>query len=410
MSEAAVSLLSEEITMPENVEQWWARRQWSKATDVPYPVGHFRGDWERYPVLIRQYHPEFNHGITLTQVPPAADVYLLWQCDVGHLFVATPEEQRSRPGGTRRRSTWCPECTATAVRRPAPVGSYAGAIATAHATSNDSVNAPGANTTIEDGDPGDAGQSQHTSVAPLPPYACGHPRDPDRIEGDNTDDRCYLCRRLDGNRLTREKLHTMVAERSRAQLSNDTRTSGRYSWECPRGHGVYAATVERILDGKRCPTCAHARVAADSYAVGESFVSPWAPKPASAAEALLRQRLRETLAVPLDHNAVRVARPFFTHVEVWPDFVIPEFRVAIEYDTTGRDGLEHVGKREDIDRRKDRLLRAAGWEVIRVRCGKLQRLGPHDIQASGVTKSLVTQIVDELAIIRGDLIVRAYLN
>jgi hypothetical protein len=88
---------------------------------------------------------------------------------------------------------------------------------------------------------------------------------------------------------------------------------------------------------------------------------------------------------------------------------MPEFRVAIEYDTTGRDGLEHVGRREDIDRRKDRLLRSAGWEVIRIRCGKLQPLGPHDLQASGVTNSLVTRILDELGQIRGDLIVRSYL-
>ena len=383
--------------MPENVEQWWARRQRSKATAMPYSVGQFRSDWERYPVLIRQYHPEFNHGITLTQVPPAADVYLLWQCDVGHKFVATPEEQRSRPGGTRRRSTWCPECAASAVRRPAPIGAYAGAVAAVVVPEVASARAP---------------QMASAPKAPrvLDPYACGHARDPNRVERDPNDDRCYLCRRLDSTQLTREQLHTMVVSRSRSDLSNETATSRKYSWECPQGHGVYAATVERILDGKRCPVCAHARVSADHYAVGESFISPWAPKPASAAEADLRQRLRAAIAIDLDHNAVRVARPFFTHVEVWPDFVMPEFRVAIEYDTTGRDGLEHVGRREDVDRRKDRLLRLAGWEVIRIRCGKLQPIGPHDLLASGVTHSLIGRIVDELAEIRGDLIVRSYLT
>jgi very-short-patch-repair endonuclease len=366
--------------MPENVEQWWARRQKSKATATPYSVGQFRSDWERYPVLIRQYHPEFNHGITLTQVPPAADVYLLWQCDVGHTFVATPEEQRSRPGGTRRRSTWCPECTATAVRRPAPVGAYAGAPSSAQTTPEE-----------------------------LTPYVCGHPRDPNRVENDPTDDRCHLCRRLDSSPLTREQLLSMVVARSRTDLSYETGTTRTYSWECPKGHGVYAAKVERVLDGKRCPVCAHARAAADQFEVGESFISPWAPKPASAAEADLRQRLRAALAIELNHNAVKVARPFFSHVEVWPDFAMPEFRVAIEYDTTGRDGLEHVGRREDIDRRKDRLLRSAGWEVIRIRCGKLQPIGPHDLVASGVTNSLITRIIDELAHIRGELIVRSYL-
>jgi len=111
--------------MPERVEQWWSRRQWSKGTSVPYEIGRFRADWERYPVLVRQYHPDLNHGITLSQVPPAADVYLVWQCDSGHRFVATPEEQRQRPGTSRRRSTWCPDCAALAVRRRAPTAAGA---------------------------------------------------------------------------------------------------------------------------------------------------------------------------------------------------------------------------------------------------------------------------------------------
>lgn len=143
--------------------------------------------------------------------------------------------------------------------------------------------------------------------------------------------------------------------------------------------------------------------------VGDAFVSSWAPKPASAAEAKLRQLLADRLAVDMTPNAVKVARPFFTHIEVWPDIVIPDLRVAIEYDTIGKHGLEHVGKRESTDRRKDRLLRAAGWEIVRVRCGKLQPLGAHDVRASGVTGALVERILEELRLIRGDLIVNAYL-
>lgn len=113
------------MPVPESVEVWWSRRRWSKSTQTPYSVGQFRADWERYPVLIRQYHPDLNHGITLTQIPPAADVYLVWECDAGHRFVATPMEQRQRPTGSRRRSTWCPECAALAVRRRTPRASPA---------------------------------------------------------------------------------------------------------------------------------------------------------------------------------------------------------------------------------------------------------------------------------------------
>lgn len=263
--------------MPEQVTRWWARRQWSKAAPIPYAVGEFRDDWQAWPVLVRQFHPDLNDGIVLSQVPPAADVYLQWQCDVGHRFVATPAEQRSKPGKSRRRSTWCPECTARSGAGPA--------------------------------------------------------RKP----------KSNLC----------------------------------------------------------------ARSVAERYAVGEAFASDCAPVPASAAEPLLRQRLEARLPL-VEFTAVRVAQPFFTHLEVWPDILLPDLRVAIEYDTIGRDGLEHLGKREVIDRRKDRLLRHAKWEVIRVRTGKLQPIGPFDV--GGTTSGrTVDRIVEQLRVIRGDLIVNAYL-
>lgn len=303
------------VRMTERVELWWERRQWSKGREIPYRIGRFRSDWERYPVLVRQYHPDLNGGITLTQVPPAAEVYLVWECDSGHRFVATPEEQRQRPGRSRRRSTWCPECAALAQpRRPSASAS-----------------------------------AETITPVPVPvPLECGHPRG----------------------------------------------TSRRASVDRP----------------DRCLTCYHARAAADRVEVGVAFHSPWAPKPASAAEADLRQRLDARLDVDLGFNAVRVPRSFFHHLEVWPDIVIPELRVALEYDTTGRDGLEHVGRREDTDRRKDRMLRAVHWEVVRVRCGKLRPLGPHDVTASGVSDALVERLLDALREIRGDLIVNSYLR
>lgn len=265
--------------MPERIEAWWGRRQWSKSLAVPYPIGAFREDWERYPVLVRQYHPDLNAGIVLSQVPPAADVWLLWQCDAGHRFVATPTEQRNRPGRSRRRSTWCPECTVGSGARPS-------------------------------------------------------------------------------------KPRTDLCGKSLAAL----------------------------------------------HAVGEAFASECAPRPASAAEPALRQKLFARLELTDGLNAVRVARPFFTHLEVWPDIVLPELRVVVEYDTTGRDGLEHVGKREASDLRKDRLLRAARWEVIRVRGGKLRPLGPWDVMASGVSGRTVDRVVERLREVRGDLIVSAYLR
>ncbi len=243
---------------------------------MPYEVGRFRDEWTRYPVLVRQYHPDLNGGIVLSQIPPAADVWLLWQCDSGHLFIATPEEQRSRPGRTRRQSAWCPECSAKA-------------------------------------GPASGGKRKRNVCDKTP-----------------------------------------------------------------------------------------------SLATGDAFASVCAPRPASVVESELRAGLLDRLEFDPAHNAVKVARPFFDHVEVWPDLVLADLRVAIEYDSTGRHGLEHVGRREHVDRRKDRALRHAGWEVVRIRTGKLHELGPHDIVTSGVTGRLFDRLLDRLRELRGELLVEAY--
>jgi hypothetical protein len=274
----------------EPIDAWWQRRQRSRNAPVPYPVGTYRADWERYPVLIRQYHPDLNGGISLTQIPPAAEVFLVWQCEVGHVFVATPDEQRNRPRGQRRRSVWCPICAQLA-------------------------NPPRMRPTI-----------------PTPPPA-------------------------------------------RASRPRRTRQSGD---------------------------------ASQTALPGDPFWSPIAPQPASAAEADLRQRLGVRFDFDLSLNAIAVARPFFERNEVWPDIVIPELRVALEYDTVGRHGVEHVGPKEKSDRRKDRTLRAVHWEVVRVRCGKLQPIGPYDLAASGVTVRLIDRIENVLGQIRGELIVNSY--
>ena len=290
--------------MPERVSTWWARRQWSKGVEVPYPVGTYRAEWQSYPTLIRQYHPDLNSMITLTQIPPAADVYLVWECEVGHHFIATPQEQRMKPGRERRRSVWCPECLEGA--KPA---------------------------------------RRHTALEAMRAASTSTP-DPARADA--------------------------AAARKRARVA-------RRRAESPTG-----------------------------FAIGTAFVSALAPRPASAAEADLRQRIGERFDVDLTPNAVRVGQPFFDRLEVWPDIIIDELRVAIEYDTLGRHGLEHVGRREPVDRHKDRLLRSAGWEVIRIRIGKLLPIGPHDIVAGGVNAKLLDRLDDELCVIRGDLIVAAY--
>ena len=359
--------------MAEPVEAWWQRRQFSSGAEVPYPVGTYREAWQAYPTLIRQYHPEFNHGITLTQIPPAAEVLLLWECEVGHRFAATPEEQRSKPGTSRRRSTWCPDCASLAVHRAT------------RAKRMPSPDVPTVGT----------------------PYSCGHPglapwTDP------AADLRCMLCQLLEERAVNRSELLARVNPARRTALAEETSPKARYSWVCSAGHGTYSAKVESVLTGPRCPVCKNARAGAAAVPVGEAFSSTLAPKPASRAESELRQGIRDRLDVDLSVNAVRVAKPFFAHVEVWPDIPIAELKVAIEYDTIGRDGLEHLGKREEVDRRKDRRLRAAGWEVIRIRVGKLLPIGDYDIVAAGVSGVLIDRVIERLGEIRGELYVSAY--
>lgn len=282
--------------MTEPVEQWWERRRFSTGRAVPYAVGTYREEWRRYPVLVRQYHPDLNHGVVLSQVPLAADVWLQWQCDAGHRFVATPLEQRMRPGRERRRSSWCPECLEQAKGVRAPLGSL---------------------------------------------------------------------------------------------------------WR-PETERRPAATPPR----PRRELCART----PDLPVGEAFVSACAPKPASAVEGSLRAALAERLEFDPAQNAVRLGRPFFEHLEAWPDLALGDLRVAVEYDSTGRHGLEHMGKREAVDARKDRLLRQAGWEVVRIRAGHLAPLGPHDLPAGAVTGRLLDRLLEELRTIRGDLLVDAYLR
>jgi hypothetical protein len=297
--------------VPEPVDAWWARRQFSRGVAVPYPVGTYREAWASFPVLIRQYHPDLNGGIALTQIPPAAEVWLQWQCDTGHIFIATPDEQRNRPGRVRRRSSWCPVCSEAA--RPRPV---------------------------------------KPATAPAVPYGNAGPRA--------------------AAALVTLPASVVSPTRPRPGLSLCTRTP--------------------------------------DLPVGEPFSSDCAPKPASAVEARLRQGLTDRIEFTPGFNAIRVRRPFFDHLEVWPDILLPELRIAVEYDSTGRHGLEHVGRRTDIDRRKDRAVRAAGWEVVRIRTGKLEKLGPHDLQLSGLNGGSFDAILDEFRSIRGPLFVDAYLR
>ncbi|MBT2503834.1 hypothetical protein [Curtobacterium sp. ISL-83] len=333
--------------MAEPVDAWWRRRQWSRGTAVPYAVGEFRAEWASWPVLIRQYHPDWNHGVVLSQVPPVAEVLLTWECDVGHVFVATPAEQRSRPGRERRRSVWCPECAVQAKPQRWPVlpEDWPEAVPV----------------------PQRAVRTVGRQTLPAAPSR-GVPSGPSGA--------------VPSTRATRS--------------GRSGRSPGSIGRAPARGGGT-GQSVQRTICPKtpRLPS-------------GESFPSACAPATASAVEAELRAALSDRFAFTFDHTAIRLDRPFFDHVEAWPDIILPELRVAIEYDSTGRHGLEHVGPRQETDRRKDRAVRGVGWEVVRIRTGRLPALGPYDLQVSGISARTIERLVDTLRELRGPLFVDAY--
>lgn len=321
---------------------------------MPYAVGQFRDAWASFPVLIRQYHPEWNAGIVLTQVPPAAEVLLTWECDVGHVFVATPAEQRNRPGRERRRSVWCPECTVMAKPQRWPVV-----------------------------------PAEWPTQVPAPQRAV-------RVAGRQT---------------------LPAAGRSRTPGVVPDGTGAASASVVPPGAvptgavaSTRAARPGSRRTGTRRPSAPAREVCRKTPRLpsGQAFVSVCAPATASAVEAELRQALSDRFDFTFTQNAIRLDKPFHDHVEAWPDIILPELQVAIEYDSTGRHGLEHVGSREESDRRKDRALRGVGWEVVRIRTGRLPALGPYDLQVSGVSGRTVERLVDTLRDVRGALFVDAY--
>ncbi|MER3390010.1 MAG: hypothetical protein RJQ01_08240 [Microcella sp.] len=321
--------------MPVSVEQWWARRQWATGRDVPHPIGEFRDAWAVFPRLVEQFHPDRNHELVLSQIPPAAEVWLVWVCGIGHDFVATPAEQRARPARGRSRRSWCPVCATPSALPPAPRW------------------------------PRGIPRPASPIASPAP-----SPSDPLDVGVDNS-----------GRRRGAAK----------PPQQGPVSTAGwRGPVHVPWRHRPELSTP--VAD----------------VAPGEAFVSAEASRATSAAQERLRLLVAERLDVDLNSNAVRVRTPFFGRREVWPDIVLPELAIAVELDTVGRAGDEHVGHRERVDLRKDSLLADVGWIVIRVRCRPLRPLGPLDLIVPAVSARAADDLVDRMAEARGELIVAAY--
>jgi len=98
---------------------------------------------------------------------------------------------------------------------------------------------------------------------------------------------------------------------------------------------------------------------------------------------------------------------FYGKQEVWPDILVPQLRIAVEYDDPGRSRRAHVGLKEGSDLEKDDALREVGWEVIRIRAGGLGPLGPHSVVCRTLTAAAVDEVVRLMGEIRGEAAVDA---
>jgi len=219
---------------------------------------------------------------------------------------------------------------------------------------------------------------------------------------------CPLCMLLDETHRTRTELLGRVAPPHRRALASETRVGATYDWRCIRGHDRYAASVRAVLTGPGCPKCAvNAAGPSSARESGVAYMNPGLRVRTSHTEQRLRMLLGERIRLHHGVNAVRIARTFYGRQEVWPDILVPQLRIAVEYDDPGRSRRAHRGLKEASDLEKDDALREVGWEVIRIRAGGLESFGPHSVVCRTLTGAAVDEVVACMRRIRGDAAVDA---
>lgn len=239
-------------------------------------------------------------------------------------------------------------------------------------------------------------------------FRCGHGADADEPGVVALRRPCPLCMLLDETHRTRGELLRRVAPPHRAALARETRIGAAYDWQCPRGHDRYAATVREVLTGTGCAKCRqNATAPAAMREAGVAFMKPGLRTATSQTEQRLRMLLGERIRLHHRVNAVHIARTFYGRREVWPDILVPQLRIAVEYDDPGRTRRAHRGLKEASDLDKDDALREVGWEVIRIRAGGLEPVGPHSIVCRQLTSAVVDEVVERMRRIRGDAAVDA---
>jgi very-short-patch-repair endonuclease len=219
---------------------------------------------------------------------------------------------------------------------------------------------------------------------------------------------CPLCMLIDETQRSRSELLAKVAPPHRGALARETRVGAEYEWLCARGHDRYRASVMDVLTGPSCEKCKRnaAGPSADREA-GLAYMNHGLRVRTSHTEQRLRIMLGERIRLHHRVNTVRIRRMFYGRQEVWPDILVPQLRIAVEYDDPGRQRRAHLGLKEASDLEKDEALREVGWEVIRIRAAGLESFGPYSVVCRQLTDATVDEVVRLMGVIRGDAAVEA---
>lgn len=207
--------------------------------------------------------------------------------------------------------------------------------------------------------------------------------------------------------------------------SDVTAGTGAYAWwTCDRGpdHEWRAVVVSRTKGGSGCPACAGLQASVtNSVATHPVLADEWHPTknlpltadgvvastskklwwrcaedPSHEWQAIGANRVYNGQGCPLCVKTVRSTleicvtyelQAFFPELDLDDDKILVDGRirnadivlrsVSVVIELDGR--YHHDGK-DEADRRKVKLLEAAGWRVIRLREAPLAPLGPHDVQ------------------------------
>lgn len=239
-------------------------------------------------------------------------------------------------------------------------------------------------------------------------FRCGHGADPADPAALALRRPCPLCMLIDETHRSRGELLRKVAPPHRASLAVETRIGAEYQWRCTRGHDRYTATVREVLTGTGCAKCrANAVAPAALREAGTAFMKPGLRTRTSMTEQRLRAMLGERIRLHHRVNAVHIARTFHGRSEVWPDILVPQLRIAVEYDDPGRSRRAHLGLKEASDVEKDEALAEVGWEVVRIRAGGLDAIGANSIVCRALSPAVVDAVVERMRALRGDAAVDA---